>query len=595
MSEQIFNTRIVHKHDTEANWNKAVNFIPKAGELIVYDTDENYNYTRTKVGDGISNINALPFSHQAAVIASTEAPEDTTAVWVDLDDNTFDKNIEYASFITPQMFGAKADGVTDDTKAIQDALDYSSFIYIPDGVYMINGSNGGWSEVTNGGIYPRSGQRIILSNNAKLKAITNENGFYNIVNIKEVHDVHIIGGIIEGDNATHTGTSGDQAYGISIRAANNIIIENMEIYNCWSDSIIIGYNQGIDSSNIKILNCILHDNKRQGISIVGCDTALINGCKIYNISGKNPKAGIDVEPDGTTAKANNIIINCCHIYNTDSASIIVSGNTPTNVKITNNSIDGLNITEGEDILIDNCRISSLYGAAQTNIFVSNSNLSKVIFSGSSIYFNNCNFQNRNADVIILASLDHYPDRISELISFNHCYFKTVSDATRFMLLNSYDTEPYYSDKNIEFISCEIDLQNGASFSNRMPGKELKLTNCKIIIKDNAYQAFTINNIIPTRFIMQNNKVICSTTMNYLFSTNANVAHYIDFNNNEFSNFTQMLYCDNGATGTIRLLNNTMSNTKIIGTNTFEVISQNVETWTFTLADDTIVTKKVVLM
>ena len=60
MSEKIFNTRIIHKHDTEANWKKATNFIPKQGELIVYDIDENYNYERIKIGDGVNTVNELP-------------------------------------------------------------------------------------------------------------------------------------------------------------------------------------------------------------------------------------------------------------------------------------------------------------------------------------------------------------------------------------------------------------------------------------------------------------------------------------------------------------------------------------------------------
>lgn len=40
MNEQIFNTRIQQKHDIEANWLNANNFIPKQGELIIYDADE---------------------------------------------------------------------------------------------------------------------------------------------------------------------------------------------------------------------------------------------------------------------------------------------------------------------------------------------------------------------------------------------------------------------------------------------------------------------------------------------------------------------------------------------------------------------------
>lgn len=61
MAEKNFNTRIVHKHDIEANWNKAVNFIPIQGELIVYDIDDNYTYERLKIGDGATPVAELPF------------------------------------------------------------------------------------------------------------------------------------------------------------------------------------------------------------------------------------------------------------------------------------------------------------------------------------------------------------------------------------------------------------------------------------------------------------------------------------------------------------------------------------------------------
>jgi hypothetical protein len=57
--------RIQIKHDTEANWAKAVNFIPLPGELIIYDgLFENGVYTeppRIKIGDGIHKLVDLPF------------------------------------------------------------------------------------------------------------------------------------------------------------------------------------------------------------------------------------------------------------------------------------------------------------------------------------------------------------------------------------------------------------------------------------------------------------------------------------------------------------------------------------------------------
>lgn len=53
--------RMQQKHDIEANWLKAVDFIPLAGEIIVYDADENFNQVRFKIGDGETNVNDLPF------------------------------------------------------------------------------------------------------------------------------------------------------------------------------------------------------------------------------------------------------------------------------------------------------------------------------------------------------------------------------------------------------------------------------------------------------------------------------------------------------------------------------------------------------
>lgn len=61
MIEKALQGRVINKHDLEENWLKATNFTPKCGEVIIYDVDGNYNYQRIKVGDGINNVNDLPF------------------------------------------------------------------------------------------------------------------------------------------------------------------------------------------------------------------------------------------------------------------------------------------------------------------------------------------------------------------------------------------------------------------------------------------------------------------------------------------------------------------------------------------------------
>lgn len=64
MNEKTFNSRLIHKHDTQENWEKATTFIPKQGELVVYDVDANYNYERFKIGDGETLVNSLPFVNE---------------------------------------------------------------------------------------------------------------------------------------------------------------------------------------------------------------------------------------------------------------------------------------------------------------------------------------------------------------------------------------------------------------------------------------------------------------------------------------------------------------------------------------------------
>ena len=72
MAEKTLKTRIINKHDTEANWNKATSFVPKAGEVIIYEADSTHSYPRIKVGDGATAVTALPFSTDGLVTLSTE-------------------------------------------------------------------------------------------------------------------------------------------------------------------------------------------------------------------------------------------------------------------------------------------------------------------------------------------------------------------------------------------------------------------------------------------------------------------------------------------------------------------------------------------
>lgn len=66
-TEKKITSRIQQKHDVAANWAKATNFIPKKGELIIYDAEYNASgeetqAVRIKIGDGSKTVNNLPFA-----------------------------------------------------------------------------------------------------------------------------------------------------------------------------------------------------------------------------------------------------------------------------------------------------------------------------------------------------------------------------------------------------------------------------------------------------------------------------------------------------------------------------------------------------
>lgn len=76
MSEKTLNGRIILKHDTETNWNKATNFVPKLGELIIYD-----DLKKMKIGDGTTKVINLPFvkgSHDNTISVSDHSLVITT-------------------------------------------------------------------------------------------------------------------------------------------------------------------------------------------------------------------------------------------------------------------------------------------------------------------------------------------------------------------------------------------------------------------------------------------------------------------------------------------------------------------------------------
>ena len=79
MANKTFQGRIVQKHDTEANWKKATNFVPLKGEIIVYD-----DLNKIKIGDGSTKINDLKFDTATFYVKLTQGANNSATADKDL-------------------------------------------------------------------------------------------------------------------------------------------------------------------------------------------------------------------------------------------------------------------------------------------------------------------------------------------------------------------------------------------------------------------------------------------------------------------------------------------------------------------------------
>lgn len=57
----MIKARTTHLHKKESDWNTLRDFVPMAGELIIYDIDDINRTIRFKFGDGVTRLIELPF------------------------------------------------------------------------------------------------------------------------------------------------------------------------------------------------------------------------------------------------------------------------------------------------------------------------------------------------------------------------------------------------------------------------------------------------------------------------------------------------------------------------------------------------------
>lgn len=216
-----------------------------------------------------------------------------------------DLKLNLSSLPNVKNFGAKGDGITDDTAAIQSAINDTyakggGTIYIPEGTYLIN-------PVLS--VKLKSNVNLYIADDATLKAQATTNDTYAVVKIGNVSNVKVIGGNIVGERDIHLGTGGEWGHGISITGSKDIYVADVNVSDCWGDGIYIGSNSVKNySTNIYIERFNIDRARRNGISVISGINVTIKDGIISNTNGTAPQCGICLEPNTTTEFLQNILI-----------------------------------------------------------------------------------------------------------------------------------------------------------------------------------------------------------------------------------------------------------------------------------------------
>jgi len=193
-------------------------------------------------------------------------------------------------------FGAVGDGVTDDTAAIQAALDSgASSVKFPKPsvFYLVLGA----TDTTNSTVLDIPSNITLKGegDSSVIKLGAHTTTAHRMFKISGKSNVVIKDLYLDGQKSLQTGASDEQSHGVLIYDSSKITIENCTFKNMKGDGVYVGGASNPGSTDILIDGNDFDANFRQCVSLVRGEFIRVIGNDLAGTTGNNPGAGIDIE------------------------------------------------------------------------------------------------------------------------------------------------------------------------------------------------------------------------------------------------------------------------------------------------------------
>jgi parallel beta-helix repeat protein len=186
--------------------------------------------------------------------------------------------------VSVRSFGARGDGQTDDTAAIQaavDALPRRGRLQFPPGTYRI---------ATDRGVRLKDDIRLELGD-AVLLGPNVTGARCRILEIQGRRNVVISGGTLIGSR------SGSPEWGVGILASDavDLVIEGVTLRDFYFDGILLTGNQGC--RRVLVRGCLAENNRRTGLAAPAVEDLTVVDSTFRGTRGQSPQAGANCEPN----------------------------------------------------------------------------------------------------------------------------------------------------------------------------------------------------------------------------------------------------------------------------------------------------------